>query len=277
VDNPYKTNVAPVWCAGCGDFGVLTSIYQVLNTKAIPPERVAIVSGIGCSSRLPAYVNAYGFHSVHGRVLPVATGIKTAKPELEVIGVGGDGDAYSIGGGHIVHAARRNVDMCYIVMDNEVYGLTKGQVSATAPRESVKGTTPFGVLEDPLNPVAMAIAYGVSFVGRGYSGKPRELTALILSAMDHKGFALVEVLSPCTTFNNTYKDISSRICFLDASYDPSDKLAAMKTAFEPNNIPLGIIYRQERPTFEDLNSETRSRALAKAGPGELERLMDTFK
>ncbi len=272
----YKTDVHPVWCPGCGDFGVLTCIYRMLATKQIRPENAVIVSGIGCSSRLPAYVNAYGFHTVHGRVLPVATGVKTANPNLEVLAVGGDGDAYSIGAGHIPHAARRNIDVCYIVMDNEVYGLTKGQGSATAPLEMVKGTTPFGQLDDPLNPVAMAIAYDISFVARGYSGKPKELTELILQGVDHKGFALLEILSPCTTFHDTYKPISQRIRFIDASHDPTDKLAAMKLAFEKETIPLGVVYKSNRSAFHERVRETQERAKAKAGP-DLDKLLDNFQ
>ncbi len=272
----YKTDVHPIWCPGCGDFGVLTCIYRMLATKKISPENMVVVSGIGCSSRLPAYVNAYGFHTVHGRVLPVATGVKAANPNLEVLAVGGDGDAYSIGGGHIAHAARRNIDVCYIVMDNEVYGLTKGQGSATAPVEMVKGTTPFGQLDDPLNPVAMSIAYDISFVGRGYSGKPKELTELIIQGVEHKGFALLEVLSPCTTFHDTYKPTSQRIRFVDPSHDPSDRMAAMKLAFEKDTIPLGVIYKSERSSFDERVNETLKRAQAK-GTASLQSIIDSLQ
>lgn len=273
---PFKTDVHPVWCPGCGDFGVLTCIYRMLATKQLSPENIVVVSGIGCSSRLPAYVNAYGFHTVHGRVLPVATGVKTANPNLEVLAVGGDGDAYSIGAGHIPHAARRNIDICYIVMDNEVYGLTKGQGSATAPVEMVKGTTPFGQLDDPLNPIATAIAYDISFVARGYSGKPKELTELITQGVDHKGFALVEVLSPCTTFHDIYKPTSSRIRFVDPSHDPTDKIAAMKLALEKETIPLGVIYKSNRTSFDQRIKMTQERAQAK-GPGDLNQVLDSFQ
>ncbi len=273
---PYKTDVDPIWCPGCGDFGVLTCIYRMLATKQIRPEETVVVSGIGCSSRLPAYVNAYGFHTVHGRVLPVATGVKTANPKLEVIAVGGDGDAYSIGAGHIPHAARRNIDVCYIVMDNEVYGLTKGQGSATAPVEMVKGTTPFGQLDDPLNPIAVAVAYDISFVARGYSGKPKELTDLIIQGVEHKGFALIEVLSPCTTFHDIYKPTSQRIRFVDSSHDPFDRIAAMKLAFEKETIPLGVIYKSQRSSFDERIEETKKRAQIK-GAGDLNKVLDVFQ
>jgi len=274
---PYKTDVHPIWCPGCGDFGVLTCIYRMLATRQVSPENTVVVSGIGCSSRLPAYVNAYGFHSVHGRVLPVATGVKTANPSLEVLAVGGDGDAYSIGGGHITHAARRNIDICYIIMDNEVYGLTKGQGSATAPLDFVKGTTPFGQMDDPLNPIAMAIAYDISFVARGYSGKPKELTDLIIKGVEHKGFALVEVLSPCTTFHDTYKPISQRIRFIDESYDPKDRMAAMKLALEIDTIPLGLIYKSERSSFDERVKATQDRADQERGEPSLEKTFESFK
>ena len=272
----YKTNVPPIWCAGCGDFGVLTCMYRMLVARQIPRENTVIVSGIGCSGRLPAYVNAYGFHTVHGRVLPVATGIKTANPKLEVLAVGGDGDAYSIGAGHIPHAARRNIDICYIVMDNEVYGLTKGQGSATAPTEMIKGTTPFGQQDDPLNPIAMSIAYDISFVARGYSGKPKELTELIIQGVEHNGFALLEILSPCTTFHNIYKPTSQSIRFIDESHDPYDKIAAMKLAFEKDAIPLGVFYKSNRPSFHERIAETQKRAQA-SKVGDLDELIDSLQ
>lgn len=270
----YKTDLHPVWCPGCGDFGVLTCIYRAFAAMQIQPQNAAIVSGIGCSSRLPAYVNVYGLHSVHGRVLPMATGLKTARPEIEVLGVGGDGDAYSIGGGHIPHVARRNPDICYIVMDNEVYGLTKGQSSATAEDFS-GGTTPYGNAEEALNPIAMAVAYNISFIARGYSGKPKELAELIQKGVEHKGFALIEVLSPCTTFNDNYKPISQRVKNLPADYDPTNRQKAFATALDKENTYLGIFYRREASTFSDRMAETQKIAL-ETREGDLEKLADTF-
>ena len=269
----YKSGLHPVWCPGCGDFGVLTCIYRTLVTKQIPTEQIAIVSGIGCSGRLPAYVNCYGFHAVHGRVLPTATGLKATRPELTVFAVGGDGDAYSIGGGHISHAARRNPDLVYIVMDNEVYGLTKGQSSATG--DIIAGTTPYGALEEPLNPLAISIAYNISFVARGYSGKPKELAELIGQAMDHKGFALLEVLSPCTTFHDTYKPISQAIRFIGPEHDPTDRKKAFELSLERESIPLGIFYKSERTSFEERIALNQKKAREK-DTSELAALVDRF-
>jgi len=269
----YKSGLHPVWCPGCGDFGVLTCIYRTLVTKQIPPEQIVIVSGIGCSGRLPAYVNAYGFHAVHGRVLPTATALKAMRPELTVFAAGGDGDAYSIGGGHIPHAARRNPDLVYIVMDNEVYGLTKGQSSATG--DVIAGTTPYGTLEEPLNPLAIAIAYNVSFVARGYSGKPKELADLIGLAMDHKGFALLEVLSPCTTFHDTYKPISQAIRFIGPEHDPADRKKAFELALEKDSVPLGVFYKDERPTLEDRVNLVQKKA-KEGDPSDLATLVNRF-
>jgi len=273
----YKTDVHPVWCPGCGDFGVLTCIYRMLATKQISPENLVVVAGIGCSGRLSGYVKSYGFHTVHGRVLPVATGVKSANPELEVLAVGGDGDAYSIGAGHIPHAARRNIDICYIVMDNEVYGLTKGQGSATAPEGMAAGTTPYGQLDEPLNPIAMAVAYDIGFVARGFSAKPKELTDLIIQGVEHKGFALVEVLSPCTTFHDTYKPLSQRVRFIGPEHDPTDRMKAFQLALEKDAIPLGVIYKHERSPFHERALRIQTDALAKRGRATVDQVLEQFQ
>lgn len=249
----------------------------MLAVKQISPENLAVVAGIGCSGRLSGYVRSYGFHTVHGRVLPVATGVKTANPELEVLAVGGDGDAYSIGGGHIPHAARRNIDVCYIVMDNEVYGLTKGQGSATAPQEFSAGTTPYGQLDEPLNPVAMAIAYDIGFVARGFSAKPKELTDLITQGVEHKGFALIEVLSPCTTFHDIYKPISQRVRFLGPEHDPTDRVKAFELSLERETIPLGVIYKRERSAFHERAQKLINDSLAKRGKATVESVLNQYQ
>src|SRR5579862_7597253 len=208
----YRSDLKPIWCAGCGDFGVLNALYKAMSMCNLDPEQTVVVSGIGCSSRLPGFVNAYGFHGVHGRALPIPTGIKSARPELNVIVVGGDGDGYSIGGGHFPHCARRNPDMTYLIMNNNTYGLTKGQVSPTSmvplaslnPKIDPKRwkTTPYGMVEDAINPIAQAIAWDVSFIARGFSYKPNQLTDLLAQAIRHKGFSLLDVFSPCPTFNS---------------------------------------------------------------------------
>ncbi len=172
--NPYKSDLAPIWCAGCGDYGVLNALYRALGELNVPPAQLAMVSGIGCSGRLPGFVNSYGFHGVHGRVLPLASGVKLGRPELTVIAVGGDGDGLAIGGGHFPHAARRNVDITYIMMDNTLYAQTKGQSSPTSPWEMTTRSEPYGTMEDQLNPVALAVAYDVSFVAQGFAAKPQQ-------------------------------------------------------------------------------------------------------
>jgi len=254
----YKTDTKPIWCPGCGDFAVLAALYQAFSALNVDPNNTAIVSGIGCSSRLPVFVKSYGFHTVHGRTLPVATGIKLANPELTVMAMGGDGDGFAIGGGHVPHAARRNVDITYVVMDNFIYGLTKGQTSPTTGNKDGVGhgfklttTSPYGQYEDPINPLAMLLIYGASFVARGYSAKPKQLAELYKAAMLHKGFSFIQVLSPCVVFNRTYDELDAAILPLEGKHDPTDFNAAMALALDTQTEHLGIIYQQERPTLED--------------------------
>jgi 2-oxoglutarate ferredoxin oxidoreductase subunit beta len=254
----YKTEAKPIWCPGCGDFAVLAAMYNSFSELDIDPTKTVIVSGIGCSSRLPVFIKSYGFHTVHGRTMPVATGVKMANPDLTVIAVGGDGDAFAIGGGHIPHAARRNVDITYIVMDNFIYGLTKGQTSPTTGSQEGIGhgfklttTSPHGQYEEPLNPLAMLLTYGASFVARGYSSKPKQLTELYNAAIRHKGFSFIQILSPCVMFNKTYDEIDAHIYPLDGQHDPSDLSAAMALAMDTQTEHLGIIYQKEKPTLQD--------------------------
>ncbi len=256
----YKSEVRPIWCPGCGDFGVLSAFYKAIAELGLPPHNMVIVSGIGCSGRFPAFVQAYGFHGVHGRALPLATGVKLANPGLKVVVVGGDGDAFSIGAGHLPHAARRNVDLTYIVLDNEIYGLTKGQPSPTSPHGMVKKASPYGAPEYPVNPLLMVLAYGASFVARGFSSRPKELAELIKQGITHKGFAFLQVFSPCVTFNDTYDYFKQTTADLPADHDPSNRQLAMERAMSENPLYLGLYYRQERPTFEDSLDEMRRRA-----------------
>ena len=246
----YKTDEHPIWCPGCGDFGVLSSLYQSLSHQKIQPKDLVVVSGIGCSGRTPGFVKSYGFHTLHGRVLPVALGVKLANPKLTVIGVGGDGDGFAIGGGHLPHAARRNLDMTYIIMDNATYGLTKGQYSPTSPTGFQAGSTPYGNIERPINPMAMLIAYGATFVGRGYSGKPKELADLIDRAVEHKGFAFIDVISPCITFYNTYKVIPPKLVEVPKDHDATDRVKAFELALHEEHVALGVYYQVQEPTFE---------------------------
>jgi 2-oxoglutarate ferredoxin oxidoreductase subunit beta len=250
VAQDYKSKVKPTWCPGCGDYGLLAAVYQALARLQLDPAKTIIVSGIGCSSRLPFFVKTYGFQTAHGRVLPVATGVKIANPDLTVIAVGGDGDGFSIGGGHLVHAVRRNPDITYVVMDNQIYGLTKGQTSPTSPLGIKTKSTPFGSADAPINPMAWVLASGVSFAARGFSGDPKLLIDLIVAAVQHPGFAFVQAMSPCPTFNNTYDLWRGNVQGLPADHDPRDRLQAMAQAIREDAIPLGVFYRESRPTLE---------------------------
>jgi len=257
--NEYKSDLPPIWCPGCGDFGVLASFLRAISELHIPREQLAIVSGIGCSSRFPAFVEAYGFHGTHGRALPIAAGIKMARPDLVVVTVGGDGDAFSIGMGHIPHAIRRNMDITYIVMDNEIYGLTKGQPSPTSPVGIERKASPYGTVERPINPLQLAIACGATWVARGFSSKPKELSELIKAAIQHKGFSLLQVLSPCVTFYDTYDHFKSITKPLPADHNPHDRLSALKYAIEEQTQYLGLFYQEEYATFDDGYAALRAR------------------
>ena len=257
--NEYKSDLPPIWCPGCGDFGVLASFLRAISELHIPREQLAIVSGIGCSSRFPAFVEAYGFHGTHGRALPIAAGVKMARPDLVVVTVGGDGDAFSIGMGHIPHAIRRNMDITYIVMDNEIYGLTKGQPSPTSPVGIEKKASPYGTVERPINPLQLAIACGATWVARGFSSKPKELSELIKAAIQHKGFSLLQVLSPCVTFYDTYDHFKSITKPLPAEHNPLDRLSALKYAMEEQTQYLGLFYQEEYATFDDGYAALRAR------------------
>ncbi|MFP3190569.1 MAG: thiamine pyrophosphate-dependent enzyme [Thermoproteota archaeon] len=251
----YKGEVQPDWCPGCGDFAVLNAIQRALYELNLDPKDVLIVSGIGCSSNLPGFISTYGFHGIHGRAIPVATGAKLANPELTVIVTVGDGDCYGIGMGHFIHAMRRNPDITVIVMNNQVYGLTTGQASPTSMKKHVTKSTPFGVIDDPINPIALAIAGGATYVSRGFSGDPIHLAQLIKNGILHKGFALVDVFSPCVTFNklNTYEWFRKRIYKLESiGHDPTNFELAIKRAYEfGDKIPIGLFYKAEKPSYEE--------------------------
>lgn len=238
----YKTDLKPIWCPGCGDFAVLAAIQQALVAQQIDPKDLAIVSGIGCSSRLPGFVQCYGLHTVHGRSIPAATGLKLARPDLTVLAVGGDGDYFSIGLGHLPHGVRRDVNITCIVMDNEIYGLTKGQTSPTSPNGHVTKSTPTGNEAQPLNPLALVLASGATFVARGFSSQPKQLAELIRLGMQHEGFAFIQAMSPCVTFYDTYKLYKERVYQIPSDHDVTDREAAMRYALETDRMPLGIFY-----------------------------------
>ncbi len=263
----YKSPVDPDWCPGCGDFGVLRALQTALGELGIHPKDVLISSGIGCSSNLPGFIHAYGFHGLHGRALPVAQGAKLANPELTVIITGGDGDGYGIGAGHFLHAMRRNIDLTYIVMDNQIYGLTVGQASPTSMRGHKTKSTPWGNLEMPLNPIALALVSGATFVARGFSGEAKQLAKIFEQAIDHKGFALVDVFSPCVTYNkiNTYAWFKERVYKLeDRKHDASDFKRALETAWQwGNEIPIGVFYQAEQERYEALDVGLKQGPLVK--------------
>ncbi len=247
----WRSEVEPDWCPGCGDFGVLNALFNACAGLGLEPHRTMVVSGIGCSSNLPGFFRAYGVHSLHGRSLPVATGAKLANHALTVIATGGDGDGYGIGVGHFVHAMRRNIDLTYIVMNNEIYGLTTGQTSPTSETGMVTKTTPHGNLEGQLNPLALALAAGCGFVARGFSGQPKHLMKLYQDAIRYPGFALIDVFSPCVTFNkvNTFDFFKKRVYNLDETgHDATDPRAALDAALQwGEKIPIGTIYRNPNP------------------------------
>lgn len=271
----YRSDLKPIWCPGCGDFGVLNSLYQAMAQLQIPPHQMAIISGIGCSSRLPGYVKTYGFNSVHGRVLPVATGAKMANTDITVIGVGGDGDGFSIGSGHIPHAARKNIDITYIVMNNSIYGLTKGQASPTTPLGEKTKTTAYGNAETPINPVRMMISYGASFVARAFSGYPKETAAIFAEAIAHKGFSFVEVLSPCPTFRGReqFTLIKESSSFLADDFASDDEVIAWDMADEKKHgNKLGLFYKKDRPTYTDLVHDIQAKSKANGVPEPIDLL-----
>ncbi|MFH2023527.1 MAG: thiamine pyrophosphate-dependent enzyme [Candidatus Micrarchaeota archaeon] len=245
------------WCPGCGNFGIVSALKGAIADLGLAPHETVICSGIGCSSKLPHYLDTYGFESIHGRGLPVASAIKLANNNLNVISVGGDGDGYGIGVQHFVHIMRRNYDLTYIVHNNQIYGLTTGQASPTSMMGMKTKTTPWGVIEEPFRPLATAINSGATFVARGYAGDPVHLKELIKGAIAHKGFAFVDVFQPCVTFNkiNTYPWFQQRVYKLDGTHDVKDKWAAMQKAYEDEKtnyqkVPIGVFYKVEKPTYE---------------------------
>jgi 2-oxoglutarate ferredoxin oxidoreductase subunit beta len=252
----FATATPSWWCPGCGDYGVLAALKSALADLALQPKDVAFVSGIGCSGKISGYLHSYAFHGVHGRALPVATAVKLANRNLTVIAAGGDGDGFAIGAGHFLHAVRRNANITYIVMDNQTYGLTKGQSSPTSDLGYVTGTSPGGNPDAPLNGMAVALAAGGTFIARGFSAQPKALVEIMKQAVEHDGFSVVEVMSPCVTYNkhNTYAWFKENV--FDVSqiegYDNTNRNHAFEALTAGGKIPLGVIYRQDRATLDNL-------------------------
>ncbi len=241
----YKSDIKPVWCPGCGDYTVLLIMAKAMAALQLAPENVVVVSGIGCSSRIPAYTNCYGFHGVHGRSLALATGVKVARPELNVIVAGGDGDGFSIGGNHFLHACRRNIDLTYVVMDNRVYGMTKGQPSPTTEPDWDSALSPGGTGLRPFHPLVIALASGANFVARAFSGDPNRSTEILVEAIRHPGFSFVEILSPCVTFRPDQRGWGDVVH--PAAVEPTDDPArAARRIMTDDGYNLGILYRGDR-------------------------------
>ncbi|MFV0514807.1 MAG: 2-oxoacid:ferredoxin oxidoreductase subunit beta [Jhaorihella sp.] len=251
----YKSDITPIWCPGCGDFHVLLSITKALSSLGRAPEDIAVVSGIGCSSRIPAYTNCYGFHGVHGRSLAVAAGLKVARPDLTVMAMSGDGDGFSIGGNHFLHACRRNVDMTYIVMDNRVYGMTKGQPSPTTEPDWDSSLSPGGTGVSPFHPLVIALASGANFVAREFSGDIKACTNTIAEAVRHPGFSFVEILSPCVTFRPDEKDWKNQV-HKAAVEETDDPARAARRIMTDDGMNTGILYRGKRKPYFASVSDT---------------------
>jgi 2-oxoglutarate ferredoxin oxidoreductase subunit beta len=274
--------IESAWCPGCGNFGILRALNKALVELGIEPHQVLLVSGIGQAGKLPHYTRGNVFNSLHGRPVPPAIGAKIANPELVVIAISGDGDAYGEGGNHFIHAARRNNNITYLVHNNQVYGLTKGQASPTSDLGFVTKTTPYGAVS-PLNPIALAIISGASFVGRGFAGDVGHLSELIKKGVTQRGFALIDILQPCVSFNhkNTFKWYRERVYKLEGEdgYDPGDKKAALEKAQEwGERIPIGIIYSKELPVYEEQLPALSKGPLVRQGidPARVEKLFAEF-
>lgn len=266
----YKSEVEPTWCSGCGDFGVITAITKALSELKIMPHNVVSVSGIGCSSRLPLFIKNYSVHTLHGRAIPVALGVKMANPDLTVLVETGDGDLFSIGSGHNPHAARKNFDITVMCMDNQVYGLTKNQVSPTS-REGLYGSlTPYGSIDKPVNPILYMLTFGATFVAQTYAGNLKHMSEIIKAGISHRGFSFINIISPCPTYNKVdtfkyYKDKTYEIN--EKGHNPEDYKTAIELASsdldhyykEDAKVPIGIFYKKEEETYEDRRKKVEQR------------------
>lgn len=263
----FSTTHNPTWCPGCGNFGIWTALRMAVAELGWEPHEFLVVYGIGCSGNMANVIKSYGFHGLHGRALPVAIGAKLANQNLKVIALGGDGDGYGEGGNHFIHALRGNVDITYIVHDNQVYGLTKGQMAPTTEKGEITSSTPEGVIDQPINPPALAISAGGTFVAQGFAGDTRQLKDLIKQGIRHSGFAHLNVLQPCVTFNhhNTFSWFLKRVYKLEEQkYEPIDKTLAFQKALEwGDKIPTGVIYKEIRNTYEQGVSELKKQPLIK--------------
>jgi 2-oxoglutarate ferredoxin oxidoreductase subunit beta len=276
----YK-GLQPAWCPGCGNYAILKTFKDAMVELGLEPHQITIVSGIGQAGKFPHYTRCNTFNGLHGRTLPVATGIKLANHEMLVIAVTGDGDCYGEGGNHLIHAIRRNVNVKLFVHDNQIYGLTKGQPSPTTMEGVVTKNQPFGVMSEQMNPVALAVALDCSFVARGFAGDMEHLKNLMKSAIQHKGFSLIDILQPCVTFNkiNTYDWYRQRVYHIEEEYDTEDRVEAFKKALEwGDKIPIEIIYKNNRPILEERITVVKDSTLVRQQnkPINLEKVLQEF-
>ncbi|MCF6137186.1 2-oxoacid:ferredoxin oxidoreductase subunit beta [Pseudalkalibacillus berkeleyi] len=265
----FRNQVKPNWCPGCGDFSVQAAIQRASANIGLEPDDLAVVSGIGCSGRISGYINSYGFHGIHGRSLPIAQGVKMANRDLTVIASGGDGDGFAIGMGHTIHAIRRNINVTYIVMDNQIYGLTKGQTSPRSDFGFKTKSTPEGSVESSISIMETALTAGATFVAQSFSSDLKELTSLIEQGIQHEGFSLINVFSPCVTYNkvNTYDWFKENLVSLSdiENYDANNRMVAMQTLMENNGLVKGLIYQNtEKKSYQDLAHGYSETALSKA-------------
>lgn len=246
----------PDWCPGCGDFAILNGLKAAVSEAGLAPHNTLVVSGIGCSSKLPHWIKCYGFHTLHGRTLPVAQGARMANHEMNIIVISGDGDGYGIGMGHLMHAMRRNMRMSVIVHNNQTYGLTTGQTSPTSDLGYKSKSTPMGNVEVPVNPMALGIVGGATFVARAFAGDVKHMKMVFARALKHNGFALVDVYQPCVTFNkvNTYDFFREKTYKLeDEAHNPADRGAAMVRAMDHERLAIGVFFEETRPTYEGMH------------------------
>jgi len=277
-----QTSDRPNWCPGCGDHGILIAMKQAIVNLDLAPENVVISTGIGCGSKINQWIETYGIAGLHGRSLPIAMGVKLANPELTVIASGGDGDGYGIGMGHFANTMRRNLDITYVVQDNQIYGLTLGQTSPTSEKGAKGPSTPHGVIEEPVNPIRLALSSHCTFVARGFAGDMAHLTMLIEAAIKHRGFSLIDVFQPCVTFNkvNTHEFFRKRVYKLeDERHDTGDLVKAFEKAGEwGDRIPIGIFYQTEKPSYhdEDVALKVHNPAKADISNVDVGGLMESF-
>ncbi|RNJ26554.1 2-oxoacid:ferredoxin oxidoreductase subunit beta [Halosegnis longus] len=268
----FKSDKQPTWCPGCGDFGTMNGMMKALAQTGNTPDDTFVVAGIGCSGKIGTYMHSYALHGVHGRALPVGTGVKMANPDLEVMVAGGDGDGYSIGAGHFVHAVRRNVDMTYVVMDNRIYGLTKGQFSPTSREDFETSTSPDGTHQQPINPLALAMAAGGSFIAQSFSSDAQRHAEIVQKAVEHDGFGFVNVFSPCVTFNDvdTYDYFRDSLVDVgDSDHDPTDYDAAKEKILDRETEYQGVLYQDESSTpYNELEGATENMADIEESPPE---------